>query len=82
MDIKRRAKCCSAWLKPHRDDQGVVGMGEAQGRCVQGELVSVQVRNRELFVVPTNERGDRNEEGKVPISLLAVLSYGVLFYKV
>lgn len=61
MDIKRRAKYYSVWLKPHRDDQGVVGMSEAQGSCVQGELVSVQVRNRELLVVPTNERGDRNE---------------------
>lgn len=61
MDGKRRAERCSAWLKPHRDDQGVVGVGEAQGSCVQGELVSVQVRNRELLVVPTNERGDRNK---------------------
>lgn len=82
VDIKRRAKCCSAWLKPHRDDQGVVGMGEAQGSCVQGELVSVQVRNRELFVVPTDERGDRSEEGGVPIPPLAVLSYRALFHKV
>lgn len=54
-------------VKPHRDDQGVVGMGEAQSSCIQGELVSVQVRNRELLVVPTNERSDRNEDGRVPI---------------
>lgn len=57
-------------------------MGEAQGSCIQGELVSVQVRNRELLVVPTNERGDRNKEGGVPIPLLAVMSYRVLFNKV
>lgn len=70
------------WLEPHRDDQSVVGMGEAESSCVQRELVSVQVRNRELFVVPTNERGDRYEEdGMVPISQLAMLSQGVLFYK-
>lgn len=70
------------WLKPHRDDQGVVGMGEAQRGCIQGELVPVQVRNRELFVVPINERGDRTEEGGVPVPLLAVLSYAVLFCRV
>lgn len=57
-------------------------MGEAQGSCIQGELVPVQVRNRELLVIPTNEREDRNKEGGVPIPLLAVLSYRVLFNKV
>lgn len=82
MDIKRRAKCCSASLKPHRDDQGVVGMGEAQGSCIQGKVVSVQIRNRELFIVPTNERGDRNKEGGVSIPPLAVLRHRLLFYKV
>lgn len=50
-------------VKPHRDDQGVVGMSEAQRSCIQRKLVSVQVRNRELLVVPSNERGDRSKEG-------------------
>lgn len=59
MDIQRRAEYCSAWLKPHRDDQRVVGMGEAQGSCIQGEVVSVQIRNTELLIVPTNERGEK-----------------------
>lgn len=49
-------------VKAHRDDQGVVGMSEAQSSCIQGQLVSVQVRNRELLVIPSNERGDRSKE--------------------
>lgn len=82
VDIKRRAECCSVWLKPHRDDQGVVGMGEAQGSCIQGEVVSVQIRNRELFIVPTNERGDRNKEDGVFILPLGMLRHRLLVYQV
>lgn len=34
------------------DDQGTVGMSNAQRGLIQGELVSVKVRNGELLVVP------------------------------
>lgn len=57
-------------------------MGEAQGSCIQGEVVSVQIRNGELFIVPTNERGDRNKEGGVSVLPLGVLRHSLPVCKV